>query len=62
MSSAVAKQMTSMMLGVFNNGTGADAKPYGYQVAGKTGSTEADDTGSADATKDKWIIGYTLTW
>ncbi|EHO45866.1 penicillin-binding protein, 1A family [Lentilactobacillus kisonensis F0435] len=59
MSSAVAKQMTSMMLGVFNNGTGADAKPYGYQVAGKTGSTEADDTGSADATKDKWIIGYT---
>lgn len=59
MSSAVAKQMTSMMLGVFNNGTGADAKPYGYQVAGKTGSTEADNTGSSDATKDKWIIGYT---
>lgn len=59
MSSSVAKQMTSMMLGVFNNGTGADAKPYGYQVAGKTGSTEADNTGSADATKDKWIIGYT---
>ncbi len=59
MSSSVAKQMTSMMLGVFNNGTGADAKPYGYSVAGKTGSTEADDTGSADATKDKWIIGYT---
>lgn len=51
--------MTSMMLGVFNNGTGADAKPYGYQVAGKTGSTEADNTGSSDATKDKWIIGYT---
>ena len=59
MSGSVAKQMTSMMLGVFNNGTGADAKPYGYQVAGKTGSTEADNTGSADATKDKWIIGYT---
>lgn len=59
MSASVAKQMTSMMLGVFNNGTGVDAKPYGYQVAGKTGSTEADDTGSADATKDKWIIGYT---
>lgn len=59
MSSSVAKQMTSMMLGVFNNGTGADAKPYGYSVAGKTGSTEADNTGSPDATKDKWIIGYT---
>ncbi|KRL09332.1 penicillin-binding protein [Lentilactobacillus otakiensis DSM 19908 = JCM 15040] len=59
MSSSVAKQMTSMMLGVFNNGTGVDAKPYGYSVAGKTGSTEADNTGSSDATKDKWIIGYT---
>lgn len=59
MSAKVAKQMTSMMLGVFNNGTGADAKPYGYQVAGKTGSTEADDTGDGDATRDKWIVGYT---
>ncbi|WP_283678298.1 PBP1A family penicillin-binding protein [Lentilactobacillus sp. Marseille-Q4993] len=59
MSKSVANQMTSMMLGVFNSGTGVDAKPYGYQVAGKTGSTEADNTGSADATKDKWIIGYT---
>ncbi|WP_268912934.1 PBP1A family penicillin-binding protein [Lentilactobacillus sp. SPB1-3] len=59
MSSGIAKEMTSMMLGVFNNGTGVDAKPYGYSVAGKTGSTEADNTGSSDATKDKWIIGYT---
>lgn len=59
MPASVSKQMTSMMLGVFNNGTGADAKPYGYSVAGKTGSTEADNTGSSDATKDKWIIGYT---
>ncbi len=40
MSPKVAKQMTSMMLGVFNSGTGVDAKPYGYSVAGKTGSTE----------------------
>ncbi|WP_373305655.1 PBP1A family penicillin-binding protein [Secundilactobacillus yichangensis] len=59
MSPKVAKQMTSMMLGVFNNGTGATAKPYGYSVAGKTGSTEADDTGDGDATRDKWIVGYT---
>lgn len=59
MSQKVAKQMNSMMLGVFNNGTGADAKPYGYQIAGKTGSTEADDTGDGDATRDKWIVGYT---
>ena len=59
MSSKVAKQMTSMMLGVFNSGTGATAKPYGYSVAGKTGSTEADATGDGDATRDKWIVGYT---
>lgn len=59
MSPKVAKQMTSMMLGVFNNGTGVGAKPYGYSVAGKTGSTEADDTGDGDATRDKWIVGYT---
>ncbi|MEJ6400483.1 transglycosylase domain-containing protein [Nicoliella lavandulae] len=59
MSSGTAKKMTSMMLDVFNNGTGVDAKPYGYEVAGKTGSTEADATGDTDATRDKWIIGYT---
>ncbi|UQS85248.1 PBP1A family penicillin-binding protein [Apilactobacillus apisilvae] len=59
MSKEVAQQMTSMMLGVFNNGTGVDAKPYGYQIAGKTGSTEADNTGDSDATRDKWIVGYT---
>ncbi|UQS86725.1 PBP1A family penicillin-binding protein [Nicoliella spurrieriana] len=59
MSSVTAKNMTSMMLGVFDNGTGVDAKPAGYQVAGKTGSTEADSTGDTDATRDKWIIGYT---
>ncbi|AKP65481.1 PBP1A family penicillin-binding protein [Levilactobacillus koreensis] len=57
MSHKVAKEMTSMMMGVFNYGTGASAKPYGYTIAGKTGSTEAD--GDADATRDKWIVGYT---
>ena len=59
MSPSTAKQMTSMMLGVFDDGTGVDAKPDGYQVAGKTGSTEADNTGDSDATRDKWIVGYT---
>lgn len=57
MSAKTAKQMTSMMMGVFNYGTGTTAKPYGYTIAGKTGSTEAD--GDADATRDKWIVGYT---
>ncbi|CAM3079010.1 PBP1A family penicillin-binding protein [Lactiplantibacillus plajomi] len=58
MSASTAKEMTSMMLGVYNSGTGAAAKPYGYKVAGKTGSTQADyDTGSG--TKDQWMIAYT---
>ncbi len=57
----VAKQMTSMMLGgVFTSGTGGvDAQPAGYSVAGKTGSTEADSSATGQATKDKWIVGYT---
>ncbi|QBP18693.1 transglycosylase domain-containing protein [Acetilactobacillus jinshanensis] len=59
MSPGTAKQMTSMMLGVFDDGSGVDAKPNGYQVAGKTGSTQADNTGDSDATRDKWIVGYT---
>jgi len=47
-----------MMLGVYNSGTGAAAKPYGYTIAGKTGSTQADySTGSG--TKDQWMIAYT---
>lgn len=58
MSASVAKEMTSMMLGTYNSGTGAAAKPYGYSVAGKTGSTQADySTGSG--TKDQWMIAYT---
>ncbi|AEV95421.1 penicillin-binding, 1A family protein [Pediococcus claussenii ATCC BAA-344] len=60
-STKVSKEMTSMMLGVYNDsaGTGYGAEPAGYTIAGKTGSTEADGTGSADATKDKWMVGYT---
>lgn len=59
MSPKVAKQMTSMMMDVFNYGTGATAKPAGYTIAGKTGSTEADATSDGDSTRDKWIVGYT---
>lgn len=57
MTSGVADAMTSMMLGTFSNGTGISAQPYGYSMAGKTGTQEA----SFDATKnsDQWIVGYT---
>ncbi|APU71071.1 penicillin-binding protein [Companilactobacillus crustorum] len=54
-----AKEMTSMMLGVYNEGTGKLAKPSGYQIAGKTGSTEVPDSWGYAGTKDQWMIGYT---
>lgn len=54
-----AKEMTSMMLGVYNYGTGANAKPSGYKIAGKTGSTEVPKSYGMNGTKDQWMIGYT---
>ncbi len=54
-----AKEMTSMMLGVYNEGTGKAAKPDGYQIAGKTGSTEVPRSYGYAGTKDQWMIGYT---
>ncbi|WP_057002405.1 PBP1A family penicillin-binding protein [Agrilactobacillus composti] len=57
-SSSHAKEMTSMLLDVFKNGTGQTAKPSGYTVAGKTGSTEVPDS-YGYGTKDQWIVGYT---
>ena len=58
MSKKTSKEMTSMMLGVYNSGTGRYAKPDGYQVAGKSGSTEVPDS-YGYGTKDQWLIGYT---
>ncbi|MGX7419165.1 PBP1A family penicillin-binding protein [Carnobacterium gallinarum] len=54
----VAKDMTSMLMGVFTNGTGQGALPSGYSIAGKTGSTELT-FGVKNGTKDQWIVGYT---
>ncbi|RMC49126.1 PBP1A family penicillin-binding protein [Lactobacillus sp. ESL0228] len=53
-----AKEMTTMLLGVFASGTGASAQPAGYRVAGKTGSTEVPNS-YGFGTKDQWIVGYT---
>ena len=48
--SNTAQKMTSMMLGTYTNGTGIYAAPYGYTLAGKTGTNEDID---------QWVIGYT---
>lgn len=58
MSKKTAQTMTSLLLNVYDQGTGAVAKPAGYQLAGKTGSTEVpQDYGNG--TKDQWMVGYT---
>lgn len=54
---SVADKMTSMMLGTYTNGTGANADVYGYNLAGKTGTTETSF--NADLINDQWIIAYT---
>lgn len=52
----VAEEMTSMLLNVYtNSGTGANAQS-GYQMAGKTGTTE---TVHGEGSKDQWMIAYT---
>lgn len=57
-SANTAKEMTTMMLGVFQNGTAQSAQPSGFRVAGKTGSTEVPNS-YGFGTKDQWIVGYT---
>lgn len=56
-SKETSNEMTSMLLGTFSNGTASSANPYGYTVAGKTGTTETDY--DPDQNNDQWIIGYT---
>ncbi|EUJ33613.1 penicillin-binding protein [Listeria floridensis FSL S10-1187] len=57
-SESVSDDMTSMLLDVVNTGTGQNAAVAGYEMAGKTGSTQVpfDDK---NGTKDQWFIGYT---
>lgn len=57
LSSSANRKMTNMMLGTFTNGTGVNAAPYGYTMAGKTGTTETDF--NPDLSGDQWVIGYT---
>ncbi|MCI1920285.1 MAG: PBP1A family penicillin-binding protein [Liquorilactobacillus nagelii] len=52
-----AQEMTSMMMDVYNDGTGINAKPSGYTIAGKTGTTQYTSGSTADS--DHWYIGYT---
>ena len=57
LSGSTTDKMTNMMLGTFSNGTGVNAAPYGYTMAGKTGTTETSF--NKDLSGDQWVIGYT---
>lgn len=58
-SSKTAREMTSMLIGVYDHGTGETAKPAGYTLAGKTGTTNSGVKGDESNDRDKWIVGYT---
>lgn len=55
----IAEEMTSLLMGVFTNGTGKSTKPAGYTIAGKTGSTQLTFENDTGGTKDQWTVGYT---
>lgn len=57
-SKSVARNMTSMLLDVVENGTGSATKISGVQIAGKTGSTQLPYS-DINGTKDQWFVGYT---
>ena len=57
-SKKVADQMTSMLLNVVETGTGKKAQVPGYEIAGKTGSTQLPYS-DINGTSDQWFVGYT---
>ncbi|ETI65843.1 transglycosylase domain-containing protein [Neobacillus vireti] len=55
---AVTDNMTTMLLGVIELGTGKAAQIPGRETAGKTGSTQVPIQG-INGLKDQWFVGYT---
>ncbi|WP_338452424.1 PBP1A family penicillin-binding protein [Niallia oryzisoli] len=53
----VAQKMTYLLRGVINEGTGTKAKVSGYEIAGKTGTTQLPS--QQDGAKDHWFVGFT---
>ncbi|MDM5454977.1 transglycosylase domain-containing protein [Peribacillus simplex] len=56
-SKGVVDKMNSMLLGTVEYGTGKNAAVSGYEIAGKTGSTQVPIEGISGV-KDQWFIGY----
>lgn len=56
LSQEVNDDMNRMLLNVIENGNASSVQPSGYQIAGKTGTTQ---TSTGDGATDQWIVGYT---
>ncbi|WHY03535.1 PBP1A family penicillin-binding protein [Neobacillus sp. DY30] len=54
----IAQKITYMLKGVVEEGTGKKAFIEGFDIAGKTGSTQLPFANEA-GTKDHWFVGYT---
>lgn len=52
----VNDEMNQLLLDVFDSGTAASNEPDGFEVAGKTGTTQRENGRGAT---DQWIVGYT---
>ncbi|MFC5735625.1 transglycosylase domain-containing protein [Cytobacillus gottheilii] len=57
-SKKVSEEMTALLRGVVDEGTGTGTKMDDVQIAGKTGSTQLP-YGDINGTKDQWFVGYT---
>ncbi|AOH53769.1 penicillin-binding protein [Peribacillus muralis] len=57
-SKSVVDKMNAMLLGTVEYGTAKNAAVSGYEIAGKTGSTQVPIEG-VSGVKDQWFIGYT---
>jgi len=56
---SVAQKITYMLKGVVEEGTGVKAQVEGWEVAGKTGTTELPFAHADGGSKDHWFVGYT---
>lgn len=55
-SEKTANDMNSMLLSVFESGTGRNIQPASHKIAGKTGTTQTE---SGTGATDQWVVGYT---
>lgn len=55
-SEKTANDMNSMLLSVFESGTGRNIQPASHKIAGKTGTTQTE---SGKGATDQWVVGYT---